>query len=71
MCVFKNHWSAEKTCYKMIFWPEHAEDISCGYRPMLNQIFEFVSDLFVKKILKRLWPLAIVFVCISSCSLQW
>ena len=27
MCVFKNHWSAEKTCYKMIFWPEHAEDI--------------------------------------------
>ena len=30
--------------YKMIFRPEHAEDI--GYVCVVNQIFESVSDLF-------------------------
>ena len=32
--------------YKMIFQPEHAEDIYSV--KFLNQIFEFVSDLFAK-----------------------
>ena len=52
-----------KTCYKMIFWPEHAEDISSVY--LLNQIFESVSDFFVQEISKMIWPLPIkLFVCV-------
>ena len=35
-----------KICYKMIFRPEHAEVISVH---LLNQLFESVSDLFVKE----------------------
>ena len=36
----------KKASYKMIFWPEHAEDIIYVY--VVNQIFESVSDLFVR-----------------------
>ena len=42
-------------CFKMIFQPEHAEDISSVY--LLNQTFESVSDLFVKKISKKVMTL--------------
>ena len=41
----------------MNFLPEHAEDISSVY--LLNQIFEFVSDLYVEEKSKRIWPLPI------------
>ena len=53
----------------MIFQPEHAADISSVY--LLNQIFESVSDLFVKEISNRTGPLTIeLFVCVSFCSID-
>ena len=36
----------------MILQHEHGEDISCVY--LLNQIFEFLSDLFAKQISTRI-----------------
>ena len=46
ICVFTNHiCKCRKTCYRMIFQPEHAEDSNIN---LLNQIFESVSDLFAK-----------------------
>ena len=60
MCI-KNHLSGKGKCnyrkrtsYKMIFRPEHDEDISYVY--VVNQIFEVVSDLFAKQIWKRIGP---------------
>ena len=54
----------------MIFQPEHAGDISSVY--LLNQIFESVSDLFVKEISKKdmtpTYVIVCVCVCVSSCS---
>ena len=41
ICIHKP-LKAEKTCYKMISWPEHAEDISIV-------LFESVSDLFAQE----------------------
>ena len=38
---------AEEISYKMIFWPEHAGDISFVY--LVNQIFEYVSDIFANR----------------------
>ena len=42
VCIHKSFKKCRKTCSKMIFWPEHAEDIS---RPNTKS----VSDLFVQK----------------------
>ena len=42
----------QKNILKLIFRPEHDEDISSIY--LLNQIFESVSDLFAKEILKKI-----------------
>ena len=36
------------------FRPEHAEDNSSVY--LLNQVFESVSDIYVKEISKRIGP---------------
>ena len=60
----------EKASFKMIFRPEHAEDISYVY--VVNQIFEVVSDLFAKQISKRIGPYlyGIAFMCISSRSVD-
>ena len=55
VCIHKS-LKCRKICYKMIFWPEHAEDISSIYLVheeleyahsiyLLNQIFESISDL--------------------------
>ena len=59
--------------YKMIFWPELAEDISSVY--LLDQKFEYDSDKNkIKKNTREriydLYPPIIVFVCISSCSID-
>ena len=56
VCIHKSI-KFRKTCYKMIFRPEHAENTSnvC----LLNQLFESVSGLFAKGISKRIWPLPI------------
>ena len=56
MCIH-NPLECRKTCYKIIFRSEHAEDISSVY--LLNQIFESISDLFAKEISKRIQPLLI------------
>ena len=65
MCVLCIHKSVKcrKTCQKIICRPEHAENTSSVY--LLNQIFESVSDLFVKEISKRIWsPPIWLFVCV-------
>ena len=59
----------QKQNFKIIFWPEHAENINYVY--LINQIFESVSDVFSKQILESIGPTyGIVFVCISSCSVD-
>ena len=50
----------------MIFWPEHAEDISGVY--LSNQIFEFISDLNIKMDMTPTY--IIVCVCVSSNSVD-
>ena len=69
MCIHKP-LKCRKTCYKMIFWPEHAEDISRVY--LVNQIFESISDLFTKEISKKdiIPPCITVCVCVSPCSID-
>ena len=46
----------------MIFRPEHAETTSIVY--LLNQIFESVSDLFVKKNIKKDMTTTYIIVCV-------
>ena len=65
VCIYKS-LKCRKICHKMIFWSKHAEGITSVY--LLNQIFEFISDL---QISKWIWPLPIsLFVCISSWSID-
>ena len=65
VCIQKS-LKFRKTCYKIIFRPEQAVDISSVY--LLNQIFESVSDLLAKEISKRIGPKYCV--CISSFSVD-
>ena len=48
--------------YKMIFWPENAEDISSVY--LLNQIFESISDLDIKNDMTPTYIIVCVCVCV-------
>ena len=57
-CVyFHKSFKYRKISYKMIFQPEHAEDISNCSVYLLTQIFGSVSDFFAKETSKRIWPL--------------
>ena len=73
LCIIKkwkkvNHLP-QKTSYKIIFWPEYAEDIS--YVSVVNQIFESIFDLFLKQISKKIGPLPVsCCVCTSSYSVD-
>ena len=68
VCI--QNWIPEKSSYKMISWPEHAEDISYIY--LINQIPKSFSDLFAKKVWKRIGPYQwhCFFLCISTCSVD-
>ena len=65
MCVIQKSLKCRKTCYKIIFCPEQAEDISSVY--LLNQIFVSISDLLAlqKKYQKGQEPTYCT--CILSC----
>ena len=42
----KDNKNSRKTSYKIIFQPEHVEEISHAY--LVNQAFEYVSDVYLR-----------------------